>query len=330
MSLISETSASALLEVRNLSVEFDTEEGVLRAADSISFTLQAGETLGLVGESGCGKSVTAMSIPRLIPQPPGRICSGEILFEGENLLDASIQKMRKLRGKDISVIFQEPMTALSPLHKVDKQLAEVFHLHSKLSDKEIRELSLSWLKKVGIEDAERCLKSYPFELSGGMRQRVMIVMALLLQPKLLIADEPTTALDVTLQAQILQLLKDLRSADSALLLITHDMGVIWEMCDKVAVMYAAHMVEKASVKVLFNEPLHPYTQGLLESIPSLQKKGERLKHIPGMVPSLLNPKNACPFADRCYKVSEQCRKEKPKLLPHKKNRQHLVACWNVD
>ncbi|MFA6929981.1 MAG: ABC transporter ATP-binding protein [Lentisphaeria bacterium] len=317
-----------LLEVRDLSVEFSTEEGTIRAADGVSFRLRAGEVLGLVGESGCGKSVTAMSIPRLIPQPPGRICSGEIFFAGEDLLRLPIRRMRQLRGKEIGVIFQEPMTALSPLHRVERQLAEVFRLHTTMSSAEIREQSLAWLNKVGIADPAHCLKAYPFELSGGMRQRVMIAMALLLQPHLVIADEPTTALDVTIQAQILDLLQDLRQDEAGLLLITHDMGVIWEMCDQVAVMYASHIVETAPVKELFDTPLHPYTRGLLASIPSLHHGPGRLHHIPGQVPSLLHPPKGCPFADRCPLVVEQCRQEMPLLLT-KNGKDHQVACWQA-
>jgi oligopeptide/dipeptide ABC transporter ATP-binding protein len=322
-------SPSPLLEVRDLTVEFDTADGVLRAADGVSFSLRAGEVLGLVGESGCGKSVTAMSIPRLIPQPPGRIADGEILFAGDDLLRLPISRLRQIRGKDIAVVFQEPMTALSPLRRVERQLAEVFRLHTRLTAGEIRQRSLEWLHKVGISDPKLSLRSYPFELSGGMRQRVMIAMALLLQPKLLIADEPTTALDVTIQAQILELLQDLRRDDSGLLLITHDMGVIWETCDRVAVMYASHIVESAPVKELFEQALHPYTRGLLASIPSLHRGDGPLPHIPGQVPSLLNPPKGCPFADRCPKVTDQCRQAMPPLKPENGS-DHLAACWHIE
>ncbi len=317
-----------VLEVRDLTVEFDTGDGMIRAADGVSFRLKAGEVLGLVGESGCGKSVTAMSIPRLIPQPPGRISKGEILFAGEDLLQLPIPRMRQIRGREIGVIFQEPMTALSPLQRIERQLAEVFHLHTELNSAEIRSRSLDWLEKVGISDPERSMRCYPFELSGGMRQRVMIAMALLLQPKLVIADEPTTALDVTIQAQILELLQDMRREDTGLLLITHDMGVIWEMCDQVAVMYASHIVETAPVKELFEQPLHPYTQGLLASIPSLHHGKGPLPHIPGQVPSLLNPPKGCPFADRCPKVVDQCRQAMPPLRSVY-DQIHRVACWRA-
>ncbi len=317
-----------LLEVRDLTVEFDTGDGIIRAADGVSFGLMAGEVLGLVGESGCGKSVTAMSIPRLIPQPPGRICSGTIGFAGEDLLQLPIPRMQQIRGREIGVIFQEPMTALSPLQRVERQLAEVYHLHTELTAREIRAQSLDWLEKVGLTDPERSLRCYPFELSGGMRQRVMIAMALLLQPKLVIADEPTTALDVTIQAQILELLLDMRREDTGLLLITHDMGVIWEMCDRVAVMYASHIVETAPVKELFEQPLHPYTRGLLASIPSLHHGKGPLPHIPGQVPSLLNPPPGCPFADRCPKVVDHCRKAMPPLRSVN-DQSHLAACWRA-
>lgn len=319
---------SALLSVRDLTVDFSTDEGNIRAANAVSFSLQAGQTLGLVGESGCGKSVSAMSIPRLIPQPPGRISAGEIHFCGQELLSLPIQAMREIRGRDIGVIFQEPMTALSPLHRVEKQLAEVYRLHTDLDAAAIRERSREWLRRVGIADPERCLKAYPFELSGGMRQRVMIAMAMALQPRLIIADEPTTALDVTIQAQILDLMREIRGEQSALLLITHDMGVIWEMCDQVAVMYAAHIVETGAVQELFAQPLHPYTQGLLASIPSLQLGRGRLQHIPGHVPSLLQPPPGCPFAERCPQADQHCRECVPALRPIGQ-RQRQVACWKV-
>ena len=318
-----------LLELRDLSVAFDTEDGVLKAVNEVGFSLRAGQVLGLVGESGCGKSVTAMSIARLIPQPPGRINSGEILFRGRDLLKLPIAELRKIRGRDIGLIFQEPMTALSPLHRIEKQLAEVFQLHTRYGSDEIRRRSLEMLAKVGIADPELCMRNYPYELSGGMRQRVMIAMALLLQPALLIADEPTTALDVTIQAQILELLKELLTRDSALLLITHDMGVVWQTCDQVAVMYASYIVENAPVEVLFAKPAHPYTQGLLDSIPSLQKGGGPLRHIPGQVPSLLNPPQGCPFAPRCPKRVDKCLKQRPALEVLDRP-EHLVACWQAE
>ncbi|MBR4900329.1 MAG: ABC transporter ATP-binding protein [Victivallales bacterium] len=302
-----------MLSVRDLTVQFDTDDGRLQAATHVSFDVATGGTLGLVGESGCGKSVSAMSIPRLIPQPPGHIVSGEILLDGIDLLKLPISEMRNVRGRDIGVIFQEPMTALSPLHRIGDQLAEVVELHEHCSKRDLYARCLDWLKKVGIPDAEKRMEAFPFELSGGMRQRVMIAMALIMQPKLIIADEPTTALDVTIQAQILDLLKAIRAKDSSLLLITHDMGVIWEMCDEMVVMYASRVVESGPVKELFKEPRHPYTEGLLKSIPGLAAHTERLPHIPGQVPSLLHLPKGCSFADRCPYATARCREEQPEL-----------------
>jgi len=313
-----------MLSVRDLTVQFDTDEGRLQAATQVSFDLASGGTLGLVGESGCGKSVSAMSIPRLIPQPPGHIVSGEILLDGVDLLKLPISEMRKVRGRDIGVIFQEPMTALSPLHRIGDQLAEVVQLHGRRSKNDLHALCLDWLKAVGISDPEKRLESFPFELSGGMRQRVMIAMALIMQPKLIIADEPTTALDVTIQAQILDLLKSIKAKESSLLLITHDMGVIWEMCDEMVVMYASRVVESGPVKELFKEPWHPYTEGLLKSIPGLASGSERLPHIPGQVPSLLHLPKGCSFADRCPYATERCRNGQPPLTADGKRR---VACF---
>jgi len=317
--------AESLLEVKNLTVEFETEDGILRAVDNVSFTVGAGMTLGLVGESGCGKSVTAMSIPRLVPQPPGRIVSGEILFQGEDLLKMPVNELRKARGKDIGVIFQEPMTALSPLRLIGEQIAEVILLHTDKTHKEALSQAQDWLYKVGIPDPERCMTSYPYQLSGGMRQRVMIAMALVLEPKLIIADEPTTALDVTIQAQILELMHKIKGADSGLLLITHDMGVIWEMCQEMAVMYASRIVEYGKVKELFEHPLHPYTQGLMKSIPALNAGASRLPHISGQVPSLLNLPKGCAFAARCPLHQPECDISKP-MLEHG---HHAVACFRA-
>lgn len=300
-----------LLKLSNLTVEFDTDDGVVHAVNDVSLELSSGETLGLVGESGCGKSVTAMSIPRLVPSPPGRVVSGKIEFNGEDLLNAPFSRLRQIRGASIGVIFQEPMTALSPLHHISEQLMETIALHRKLSKREQYELSLHWLERVGIAAPKRCMESYPYELSGGMRQRVMIAMAMLLEPRLIIADEPTTALDVTIQAQILDLLKEVTCANDntqerAVLLITHDMGVIWQMCTRVIVMYASRIVEEAPVKELFSHPTHPYTRALMNSIPSLHRSADELTAIPGSVPSLINPPAGCPFAPRCPKASEKC------------------------
>lgn len=315
-----------VLTVKDLSVEFQTDDGILRAAENVSFSLYPGRVLGLVGESGCGKSVSAMSIPRLIPQPPGRITSGEIFFHGQNLLTLPPAEMRRLRGQSIGVIFQEPMTALSPLQKIGAQLVEACALHLREPKDKSRERGLEWLRRVGIPEPERCWQSYPFELSGGMRQRVMIAMAMILEPEIVIADEPTTALDVTIQAQILELMRGLRRNNSSLLLITHDLGVIWEMCDDVAVMYAAHVVEQAPREELFHHPAHPYTRGLLDSIPSLHQGDGPLKHIPGQVPSLLNPPPGCPFAPRCPLATDKCRNQQPELKNLADG--HAVACWN--
>ncbi len=318
--------SSKLLDVRGLTVDIDTEDGVLRAVDHVSFSIAHGESFGLVGESGCGKSVTSMSLARLIPTPPCRIVSGEVLFCGRDLLKMPIEELRQIRGKEIGVIFQEPMTALSPLVRVGEQLAEVVHLHEKVAHKEAMERARLWLDKVGIPDTKRCIAAYPFELSGGMRQRVMIAMALILQPKLIIADEPTTALDVTIQAQILDLMREVKGPDAALLLITHDMGVIWEMCQRMAVMYASRIVETGLVKELFAAPMHPYTQGLLRSIPSMNLGAGRLPHIPGQVPSLLHLPPGCAFAERCDKATEACRQGVPPLVDRAG---HAVACQVV-
>lgn len=314
-----------MLSVQDLTVQFNTDDGILNAATNVSFTLQDGKTLGLVGESGCGKSVSAMSIPRLIPQPPGIIKSGKIELDGIDLLQLPIKEMQRIRGREIGVIFQEPMTALSPLHTVGNQLAEVVNLHTRQSSEQVRELCLDWIRKVGIPDAEKRFDSYPHELSGGMRQRVVIAMAMIMQPKLVIADEPTTALDVTIQAQILDLMRKIKDNNASLLLITHDMGVIWEMCDDMVVMYASRVVESGPVKEIFAHPRHPYTQGLLNSIPALAKGIGKLPHIPGQVPSLLNLPRGCAFADRCPHVTEACRNEIPKMTA---DGARQVACFN--
>lgn len=315
-----------LLSIDNLTVRFDGEDHSLRAVDRVSLDIPRGSVVGLVGESGCGKSVTAMSILRLVPQPPGKIESGSIFFDGRDLLQASLRELRSIRGRQISVIFQEPMTALSPLQPVVNQLREAVQLHRDVSKKEASELALSWLRTVGIPDAESKLSAYPFELSGGMRQRVMIAMALMLHPELIIADEPTTALDVTVQAQILDLLLERKEAETSVLLITHDMGVIWETCDRVAVMYASRLVEEGPVKALFANPLHPYTEGLLASVPVLNRESdERLPSIPGQVPPLANLPKGCHFHDRCPYAFDRCRTEQPPL--DAVGRERRAACW---
>jgi len=309
-----------LLEVRNLVTTFHTDDGELRAVDAVSFDVRQGETVGLVGESGCGKSVTSLSILRLIPSPPGKIASGKILLEGQNLLDRSEKEMRTIRGNAISMIFQEPMTSLNPVYDVGSQIVEAIRLHQKKSRKEALERAVELLALVGIPSPKTNAGAYPHELSGGMRQRVMIAMALACEPKLLIADEPTTALDVTIQAQILELLKKLQDQlKMSVLLITHDLGVVAEYTDRVVVMYAGRVVERAPVRDLFARPKHPYTKGLLESIPKLgavHHVGERrrLPTIEGMVPSLINLPRGCRFADRCGMVIDICREKEPDLL----------------
>ncbi len=305
-----------LITIDDLRVSFVLDEGVVRAVDGVSFAIRQGEVLGLVGESGCGKSVTAMSMLRLIPQPPGRIDGGKVMFGGRNLLELPLDELRKIRGNDISVIFQEPMTALSPLHRIGRQLVETLRIHQPdLSKKEAWQQSADWLRKVGISDVTDRLYAYPFQFSGGMRQRVMIAMSMMLRPKLIIADEPTTALDVTIQAQIFELMLEMKADDMSLLLITHDMGVIWEMCDRVIVMYASQIVEQGRVKEIFESPRHPYAEGLLAAVPRLTgSAGKRLSTIPGQVPSAMNyPPNACRFCDRCPYVFDRCRKEAPPL-----------------
>jgi oligopeptide/dipeptide ABC transporter ATP-binding protein len=292
-----------LLEVRNLQTQFSTRAGLVRAVDGVSFYLDGGELLGLVGESGCGKSITALSVMRLVA-PPGKIVSGEIIFDGKNLLSLSDREMRQIRGDDIAMIFQDPMTSLNPVFRVGEQIAEALRLHRKLSRKEARAAAIEAMQEVAIPDPARRVDDYPQQLSGGMRQRVMIAMALACNPKLLIADEPTTALDVTIQAQILELLNELRKTrELAVLLITHDLGVVAEVADRVAVMYTGRIVEESPVEELFARPKHPYTEGLLRSVPKLTAahvaKRERLETIEGVVPSPTDLPPGCHFAPRC-------------------------------
>ncbi len=316
-----------ILEVRDLSVEFDTEGGRVRAVDRVSFDLRAGEVLGVVGESGCGKSVTALSMMRLLPSPPGHIVSGSVMLDERDILQMPIAELRKLRGKRISMIFQDPMSALSPLHRIGNQLVEVQQLHDNVPTRRAWEVGAEWLAKVGIPDAAERMNAWPHELSGGMRQRVMIAMALMLRPEVVIADEPTTALDVTIQAQIFGLMRDLKDAKTALMLITHDMGAIWEMCDRALVMYAGQIVESAPVRELFSNPRHPYTAGLLRSMPRGPRTGNRLETIPGQVPSPKDYSKACRFADRCPHVWSLCREKEPELF--EVNAAHRAACHLV-
>jgi len=304
-----------LLDIQSLKTYFSVRGQTAKAVDDINLTIQAGQTLGLVGESGCGKSVTAHSIIQLIPDPPGKIMGGKIFFEGDNLLEYSEKKMRKIRGNRISMIFQEPMTSLNPVFTVGDQVAEVIRLHQRLSRKDTQERVIEMFQLVGIPAPEARLNDYPHQMSGGMRQRVMIAMALACSPKLMIADEPTTALDVTIQAQILDLMNKLKEeTGAAILFITHDLGVIAEMAQNVAVMYAGKRVEFADVNTIFSNPKHPYTIGLLESIPTVGRKTSdgKLSTISGTVPSLFNLPSGCLFSDRCPDVFDDCRKVEPK------------------
>ena len=317
-----------LLDIRDLRTHFHTDEGTARAVDGVSYQILRGETLGVVGESGCGKSVTAMSVLQLIPRPPGEIVSGQILFNGADLLTYDESKMRSIRGNDISVIFQEPMTSLNPVFKVGEQISEALILHQKLDRAAARQRAIDMLERVGIPSPHTRVDEYPHQMSGGMKQRVMIAMALACDPALLIADEPTTALDVTVQAQILDLLRELQAQQGmAILLITHDLGVVAEMADHVAVMYAGKVVEYAPVEELFLNPKHPYTVGLFESLPRLKSKKERLEVIPGNVPNPLEFPSGCKFAPRCRYATERCRREEPQLQAI--NPEHTVSCLRI-
>lgn len=318
-----------LLRIRNLHTYFFLDEGVLKAVDGIDLDLREGETLGIVGESGCGKSVTALSILQLIPSPPGKIVKGEIYFEGTDLLALSEAEMRKIRGRSISMIFQEPMTCLNPVFQVGDQISEILRLHERISRKEAWERSIEMLKRVGIPSPERRVKEYPHHLSGGMRQRAMIAMAVACSPKLMIADEPTTALDVTIQAQILELMTHLKQEKAmSLILITHNLGVIAETARNVMVMYAGRIFEYADVRSIFVNPGHPYTQGLLNSIPRVDRedtKKERLEAIPGLVPSLLDLPEGCKFLERCKYAFHPCAGGEPPL--RETDSGHFVRCW---
>jgi peptide/nickel transport system ATP-binding protein len=327
-------AAMPLLEIEDLRTYFFTRDGIVRAVDGVSLAVRRGETLGVVGESGCGKSVTSLSILRLIPDPPGRIVSGSIRFEGVDLLGLSETEMRHIRGNEISMIFQEPMTSLNPVLTVSRQISETLMLHQGLDARQAAERAVAMLRLVKIPEPERRAHQYPHEMSGGMRQRVMIAMALACNPKLLVADEPTTALDVTIQAQILDLMRELKQKmDAAIILITHDLGVVAEMAQRVVVMYAGRKVEEAPVRELFRRPRHPYTVGLLNSVPHLgasrgRAMAPRLAEIPGMVPSLREEILGCAFAPRCPFVTERCRRESPVL--EMKGAGHIVACFESD
>ena len=320
-----------LLSIKNLSTHFHTEQGLVKAVQDVSFDIPKGKTLAVVGESGCGKSVTALSIMRLIPWPPGKIVEGHILFAGESLLQASEGRMRHIRGNDIAMIFQEPMTSLNPVFTVGNQIVEAVKLHQKKGGSEAWDIAVDMMRKVGIADPERRVGEYPHQMSGGMRQRIMIAMALCCGPELLIADEPTTALDVTIQAQILELLRQLQQeTNMSIMLITHDLGVVAENADDIVVMYASRIAETATAEQLFEKPLHPYTQGLLKSLPRLGEKKERLDVIGGSVPNPLNFPSGCKFHPRCSVGCNdtKCQTQEPPLKEVATGR--CVACWYAE
>jgi peptide/nickel transport system ATP-binding protein len=319
----------ALLEVKNLKTYFFTDDGVSKAVDDVSYSVDPKETLGVVGESGCGKSVTALSIMRLIPDPPGKTVGGQIFFEGRDLLKISEEEMRSIRGNRIGMIFQEPMTSLNPVFTVGNQIEESILLHEKVSKEEAKNRAIEMLKKVGIPAPEQRYREYPHQLSGGMRQRIMIAMALSCNPSILIADEPTTALDVTVQAQILELIKSLQDTlGMGVVLITHDLGVIAETADKVAVMYASHIVEYSNADNIYYDPIHPYTVGLLGSIPKLNIESDRLMTIEGTVPIPTNYPPGCNYAARCPYATPLCISEEPALIQHEVG--HWAACHHWD
>jgi peptide/nickel transport system ATP-binding protein len=327
--------AETLLDIRGLKTWFKTDDGMVRAVDGVDLHIERGETLGVVGESGCGKTVTARSVLKLIDMPPGRFEDGEILWQGRDLIPLGPDEMNKIRAREIAIIFQEPMTSLNPVYTVGDQIAEVIALHQKLNAKQALAGAVEMLRLVNIPNPQRRVHDYPHQFSGGMRQRVMIAMALSCQPKLLIADEPTTALDVTIQAQILDLMIELKEkTGTAIVLITHDLGVVAETTERVVVMYAGRKVEEAPVEVLFENPLHPYTRGLMRAIPRLDVEADaagtrpRLQEIPGLVPSLTRPIVGCAFAPRCEFATDRCRLEAPPVVDVGSG--HTVACWEVE
>lgn len=316
-----------LLEVKGLTTRFYTQDGVVHAVNGVSFHVDEGETLGIVGESGCGKSVTVLSCMRLIPQPPGKIVAGEVLFNGRDLLKVSEDEIRQVRGNKIAMIFQDPMTSLNPVLTIEQQISEALELHLGMTGEQARKRSIELLEMVGIAEAERCIDCYPHQFSGGMRQRAMIAMALSCNPQLLIADEPTTFLDVTIQAQIIDIVKRLRDElGMTVIWITHDLGIIAGLADRVTVMYAGYLVEKSPVKELYGDPRHPYTMGLLGSVPRLDEaRKERLTSIEGLPPDQIDMPPGCPFAPRCVYAIDRCLEENPSLrtvAPH-----HKIACW---
>ncbi|SHF73526.1 ABC transporter ATP-binding protein [Ornithinibacillus halophilus] len=310
-----------ILELNELHTHFFTDNGEIPAVDGVSLSVNKGEVVGIVGESGCGKSVTSLSIMQLIPQPPGKIVSGEINFKGENLANSSNKRMKQIRGNEISMIFQEPMTSLDPLFTIGNQLREAIQLHNKMSKKEASDRALDMLEMVGIPRPKEVLSEYPHQLSGGMRQRVMIAMAMSCDPEILIADEPTTALDVTIQAQILDLMKKLnQEKDTAIMLITHDLGVVAEICDRVVVMYSGQVVEEGTTREILKDPKHPYSQGLIKSLPKIHEREQKLYSIPGTVPKPKMGVKGCRFAQRCPMAFERCFQEDPELYPLENNR----------
>ncbi len=314
-----------LLTVENLTVNFSTDDGKFKAVDNLSFHIERGENVGLVGESGCGKSVTALSLPRLIPSPPGEIESGEIWFDGKDVMAMTSNQLQGIRGRAISMIFQEPLSALSPLHRIGRQMVETVLLHRDMPPREAWQFAEQWLGKVGIPDAADRMYAYPFQLSGGMQQRIMIAMALMLAPSLIIADEPTTALDVTTQAQVFELIKAMKQAHTSMLLITHDMGVVWEMCERILVMYASQIVESGSREEIFSNPQHPYTIGLLNAIPKLTGRRTQLKDIPGQVPSPYDYPAGCHFEKRCAFSLPKCITQSPPF--YECGNGHRAACF---
>ncbi len=318
-----------ILKINNLSVIFNSHEGRAIAVDNLNFRLREGETLGIVGESGSGKSVTSLAVMRLIPNPPGEITNGEIVFKDRDLLKITDKEMRSIRGNDIAMIFQEPMTSLNPILTCGFQIAETLRLHKNLDKQASKEAAVELLAQVGIPSPEKAVKRFPHHLSGGMRQRVMIAMALACRPKILIADEPTTALDVTIQAQILDLMKELSEAnDTAIILITHDLGVVADIADTVMVMYTGHGVEYAEQKELFSNPLHPYAQGLIGTIPKIRKERQRLEEIEGVVMSPTEERTGCTFYPRCKFTEDKCKTNAPNLIEHQPG--HFVRCWRYE
>ena len=315
-----------ILEIKDLCVEFQTAEGTVRAVNRLDYTLSKGEKLGIVGESGSGKSVSSLGVMQLIPNPPGKITQGSILYKGKDLVNCSEKEMQKIRGNEISMIFQEPMTSLNPIIQCGKQIAETLRLHHGLNKKEAMEKAVEMMKSVGIANAEVRAREYPHQMSGGMRQRVMIAMALACRPQILIADEPTTALDVPIQAQILDLIRDLnQELGTSVLFITHDLGVVNELCDTVIVMYAGRIVERASTAALFEKPLHPYSEGLMNAIPKITRERAPLETIEGMVPNPTERLDGCSFWPRCPRATEQCKKVEPPVCQMDGDR--MVRCW---